>query len=69
MIEKGIIEIIPLYMRGRTLDNAIIILDEGQNTQNQMLMAFPAGLFKMIVTATLPKSICRKRRCRVWSKP
>ena len=41
MIEKGIIEIAPLaYMRGRTLDNAIIILDEGQNTtRNQMLMA------------------------------
>lgn len=31
--EKGVIEVAPLaYMRGRTLDNAFIILDEAQNT-------------------------------------
>lgn len=38
--EKGIIEVAPLaYMRGRTLDNAFIILDEAQNTtQAQMKM-------------------------------
>ena len=40
LIEKGIIEIAPLaYMRGRTLSNAFMILDEAQNTtQEQMLM-------------------------------
>ena len=40
MIEKGQIEIAPLaYMRGRTLNNAVIILDEAQNTTSeQMLM-------------------------------
>jgi phosphate starvation-inducible PhoH-like protein len=33
MIEKGTIEVAPLaYMRGRTLDQSIIILDEAQNT-------------------------------------
>ena len=33
LIEKKIIEIAPLaYMRGRTLNDAFIILDEGQNT-------------------------------------
>ena len=39
-IKRGIIEIAPLaYMRGRTLDNAFVILDEGQNTtHNQMKM-------------------------------
>lgn len=39
-IEDGTIEIAPLaYMRGRTLDNAFVILDEGQNTSmNQMKM-------------------------------
>ena len=39
-ISRGIIEIAPLaYMRGRTLDNAFVILDEGQNTtHNQMKM-------------------------------
>lgn len=38
--EKGLIEVAPLaYMRGRTLDNAFIILDEAQNTTvNQMKM-------------------------------
>ncbi len=40
LIEHGVIEIVPLaYMRGRTLDNAYVILDEAQNcTQNQMKM-------------------------------
>lgn len=39
-IEENVIEIAPLaYMRGRTLDNAFVILDEGQNTTvNQMKM-------------------------------
>tara|TARA_R110001632_G_scaffold108472_1_gene218391 strand:+ start:661 stop:1608 length:948 start_codon:yes stop_codon:yes gene_type:complete len=39
-LEKGIIEIAPLaFMRGRTLDNAFVILDEAQNTtHNQMKM-------------------------------
>ncbi len=39
-IEKGVIEIAPLaFMRGRTLDNAFVILDEAQNTtHNQMKM-------------------------------
>ena len=39
-MNRGIIEIAPLaYMRGRTLDNAFVILDEGQNTtHNQMKM-------------------------------
>lgn len=40
LIEKQVIEICPLaYMRGRTFENAWIILDEAQNTlKNQMLM-------------------------------
>ncbi len=39
-IETGVIQIAPLaFMRGRTLDNAFVILDEGQNaTENQMKM-------------------------------
>ncbi|MCK9426561.1 MAG: PhoH family protein [Ignavibacteriaceae bacterium] len=39
-IEKGVIEIVPLaYMRGRTLNNAFVILDEAQNaTDTQMKM-------------------------------
>ena len=39
-MKRGVIEIAPLaYMRGRTLDDAFVILDEGQNTtHNQMKM-------------------------------
>ena len=40
-IEREIIEIIPLaYMRGRTLNNAFIILDEGQNTTVSQMKMF-----------------------------
>ena len=39
--EKGIIEVVPLaYMRGRTLDNAFIILDEAQNTTPAQMKMF-----------------------------
>lgn len=41
LIEDGIIEIAPLaYMRGRTLDNAFVILDEAQNTTINQLKMF-----------------------------
>ncbi|NLC94692.1 MAG: phosphate starvation-inducible protein PhoH [Bacilli bacterium] len=53
-IEKGIIEIAPLaYMRGRTLEDAYIILDEAQNTTDQQMKMFLTRLgfnSKMIVT-------------------
>jgi phosphate starvation-inducible PhoH-like protein len=40
-IEKGMIEIAPLaYMRGRTLDDAFIILDEAQNTTPEQMKMF-----------------------------
>lgn len=39
--EKEVIEIVPLaYMRGRTLDNAFIILDEAQNTSPKQMQMF-----------------------------
>ncbi len=39
--ERGILEIAPLaYMRGRTLNNAFIILDEAQNTTTQQMLMF-----------------------------
>lgn len=39
--EKGIIEVAPLaYMRGRTLDDAFIILDEAQNTTSEQMKMF-----------------------------
>jgi phosphate starvation-inducible PhoH-like protein len=41
MIERGTIEIAPLaYMRGRTLNDSFIILDEGQNTTHEQMKMF-----------------------------
>ncbi len=41
LIEKGIIEIAPLaFMRGRTLSNAFVILDEAQNTTREQMKMF-----------------------------
>jgi phosphate starvation-inducible PhoH-like protein len=40
-IERGVIEIAPLaYMRGRTLNNAFIILDEAQNSTTEQMFMF-----------------------------
>lgn len=40
-MEKGIIQIAPLaFMRGRTLDNAFVILDEAQNTTPMQMKMF-----------------------------
>jgi phosphate starvation-inducible PhoH-like protein len=51
---SDIVEVIPLaYMRGRTLNNAVIILDEAQNTTPQQMLMFLTRLgqhSKMIVT-------------------
>lgn len=41
LIERGIVEVAPLaYMRGRTLSNAFIILDEAQNTTSEQMKMF-----------------------------
>ena len=54
LMEKGIIEIAPLaYMRGRTLEDAYVILDEAQNTTDNQMKMFLTRLgfrSKMIVT-------------------
>jgi phosphate starvation-inducible PhoH-like protein len=54
LVEKGTIEIAPLaYMRGRTLSNAFIILDEAQNTTPEQMMMFLTRLgddSRMVVT-------------------
>ncbi|MFQ9520706.1 MAG: PhoH family protein [Turicibacter sp.] len=66
MIERGIIEIAPLaYMRGRTLEDAYIILDEAQNTTKQQMKMFLTRLgfnSKMVATGDetqidLPKPV------------
>ncbi len=55
--EKGVIEIAPLaYMRGRTLDDSFIILDEAQNTTNEQMKMFLTRLgygSKAVVTGDI----------------
>lgn len=57
LMEKGAIEIAPLaYMRGRTLNNAFIILDEAQNTTKEQIKMFLTRLgenSKMVITGDL----------------
>ena len=44
LMEKGVIEIAPLaYMRGRTLEDAYVILDEAQNTTDNQMKMFLTG--------------------------
>ncbi len=66
LIERGTIEIAPLaYMRGRTLDDAFVILDEAQNTTPAQMKMFLTRLgfgSKMVITGDisqvdLPKGI------------
>lgn len=56
-MEKGLIEVAPLaYMRGRTLDNAFIILDEAQNTTSAQMKMFLTRIgfgSKVVVTGDL----------------
>lgn len=57
MMERGTIEIAPLaYMRGRTLSNAFVILDEAQNTTREQIKMFLTRLgenSKMVITGDL----------------
>ncbi len=56
-MEKGLIEVAPLaYMRGRTLDNAFIVLDEAQNTTPAQMKMFLTRIgfgSKAIITGDL----------------
>ncbi|MBR4628249.1 MAG: PhoH family protein [Ruminococcus sp.] len=56
-MEKGIIEVAPLaYMRGRTLDEAFIILDEAQNTTSEQIKMFLTRLgndSRMVITGDI----------------
>lgn len=65
MVGRGQIEIAPLaYMRGRTLDNAYVILDEAQNTTKEQMKMFLTRLgenSKMIVTGDVTQIDLPKR--------
>jgi phosphate starvation-inducible PhoH-like protein len=56
-MERGVIEIAPLaYMRGRTLNNAFVILDEAQNTTSEQMLMFLTRMgfdSKVVVTGDI----------------
>jgi len=60
MMERGIIEVAPIaYMRGRTLNNAFVILDEAQNTtpaQMKMVLTRMGFKSRMVVTGDLTQT-------------
>lgn len=67
-MERGSIEVAPLaYMRGRTLDNAFIILDEAQNTTSEQLKMFLTRLgnqSRMVITGDITQiDLTDKRKC------
>jgi phosphate starvation-inducible PhoH-like protein len=57
LLEKGVIEVAPLaYMRGRTLSDAFVILDEAQNTtpaQMRMVLTRLGERSRMVVTGDI----------------
>ena len=57
LVERGSIEVAPLaYMRGRTLDDSFIILDEAQNTTREQMKMFLTRLgfnSKMVITGDI----------------
>ena len=57
LIDKGVIEVMPLaYMRGRTLNEAFVILDEAQNTTDKQMLMFLTRLgfnSKMVVNGDI----------------
>ncbi|NJK72714.1 MAG: PhoH family protein, partial [Synechococcaceae cyanobacterium SM2_3_60] len=60
LLEQGVIEVAPLaYMRGRTLNNAFVILDEAQNTtpeQMKMFLTRMGSRSRVVVTGDLSQS-------------
>ncbi len=60
LMEKGVIEVAPIaYMRGRTLNNAFVILDEAQNTtpaQMKMILTRLGFRSRMVVTGDLTQT-------------
>lgn len=66
LLEKEVIEIAPLaYMRGRTLDNAFIILDEAQNTTRAQMKMFLTRMgfnSRVVITGDITQiDLIRKR--------
>ena len=72
LVERGTIEVAPLaFMRGRTLNDAFVILDEAQNTTSEQMKMFLTRLgfgSRPSSQATSRRSICRIRNYPVSLK-
>lgn len=71
MLETGVIEIAPLaFMRGRTLNDAFIIMDEAQNTTNEQMKMFLTRLgngSKAVITGDLTQiDLPNPRKSGLW---
>ena len=72
LMERGTIEIAPLaYMRGRTLNDSFIILDEAQNTTSEQMKMFLTRLgynSKAVITGDVTQVDLAPARSRDWSR-
>ena len=70
LLERGTIEIAPLaFMRGRTLNDAFVILDEAQNTTAEQMKMFLTRLgfgSKAVVTGDVTQIDLPTGGCRGW---
>jgi len=70
VIDRGLLEVLPLtHIRGRSLHDAFVIVDEAQNTsrlQMKMVLTRIGEGARMVVTATRPKWICSIRATLAW---
>jgi Phosphate starvation-inducible protein PhoH, predicted ATPase len=73
LIHKGVIEVAPLaFMRGRTLNDSFVILDEAQNTTSEQMKMFLTRLgfgSKAVITGDVTQVDLPQERHRAWWKP
>ena len=73
LVEKQLIEVAPLaYMRGRTLDDSFIILDEAQNTTPEQMKMFLTRMgtgSKVVVTGDVTRAVLFQRKRRGAPSP
>ena len=73
LVQRGTIEVAPLaFMRGRTLNDSFVILDEAQNTTSEQMMMFLTRLgfgSKAVITGDVTQIDLARRRAPGWWKP
>ena len=65
-LERGNIEVAPLaYMRGRTLDDSFIILDEAQNTTREQMKMFLTRLVRHVLVQRIVAAYDKYEKSRL----